>query len=92
METINEAYITMPKGFKASGICADLKGEGKLDFALVASDVPATVSGVYTSNLVKGHSLQRMIKLVADSQSFNRGQHGVTYIIWKIHLIVFSGF
>ena len=56
----------MPKGFKASGICADLKGEGKLDFALVASDVPATVSGVYTSNLVKGHSLQRMIKLVAD--------------------------
>ena len=66
METINEAYITMPKGFKASGICADLKGEGKLDFALVASDVPATVSGVYTSNLVKGHSLQRMIKLVAD--------------------------
>ena len=61
MET---SYITIPKGFKAAGVCADLKGEGKLDFALVYSELPATVSGVYTSNLVKGHSLQRSIKLI----------------------------
>lgn len=61
MET---SYITIPKGFKASGVCADLKGEGKLDFALIYSETPATVSGVYTSNLVKGHSLQRSIKLI----------------------------
>ena len=66
METDNKAYITMPKGFKATGICAGLKGEGKLDFNLIASDVPAVTAGVYTSNLVKGHSLQRMIKLIAD--------------------------
>lgn len=58
------SYITMPKGFKATGICAELKGEGKLDFALITSDTPAVVSGVYTSNLVKGHSLQRSIKLI----------------------------
>ncbi len=66
---MDNSYITMPKGFKASGICADLKGEGKLDFALVYSEYPATVSGVYTSNLVKGHSLQRSIKLIANGNS-----------------------
>lgn len=66
---MENSYITMPKGFKASGICADLKGEGKLDFALVYSEYPATVSGVYTSNLVKGHSLQRSIKLIANGNS-----------------------
>ena len=66
---MENSYITMPKGFKASGICADLKGEGKLDFALVYSEYPATVSGVYTSNLVKGHSLHRSIKLIANGNS-----------------------
>ena len=58
----------MPKGFMATGVCADLKGEGKLDFALVYSKTPATVSGVYTSNLVKGHSLQRSIKLIDNGE------------------------
>ena len=66
---MDNSYITMPKGFKATGVCADLKGEGKLDFALVYSESPATVSGVYTSNLVKGHSLQRSIKLIANGKS-----------------------
>ncbi|MCQ2466121.1 MAG: bifunctional glutamate N-acetyltransferase/amino-acid acetyltransferase ArgJ [Clostridia bacterium] len=64
MSDSNNSYITLPKGYKAAGICADLKGENKLDFALICSDYPATVSGVYTSNLVKGHSLQRSIKLI----------------------------
>lgn len=68
MSDSTTSYITMPKGYKASGICANLKGEGKLDFALIYSDVPATVSGVYTSNLVKGHSLQRSIKLIDNNQ------------------------
>ncbi|MCR5804468.1 MAG: bifunctional glutamate N-acetyltransferase/amino-acid acetyltransferase ArgJ [Clostridia bacterium] len=66
---MDNSYITMPKGYKAAGVCADLKGEGKLDFALVYSEYPATVSGVYTSNLVKGHSLQRSIKLIANGNS-----------------------
>ncbi|MCR5616892.1 MAG: bifunctional glutamate N-acetyltransferase/amino-acid acetyltransferase ArgJ [Clostridiales bacterium] len=65
---MDSLYITMPKGFMASGVCADLKGEGKLDFALVYSKTPATVSGVYTSNLVKGHSLQRSIKLIDNGE------------------------
>ncbi|MCQ2515713.1 MAG: bifunctional glutamate N-acetyltransferase/amino-acid acetyltransferase ArgJ [Saccharofermentans sp.] len=55
------AYITKPKGFKAAGIHAGLKANGNRDLGLVVSDCPCVVSGVYTSNLVKGHSLVRTI-------------------------------
>lgn len=61
---MENAYITLPKGFKANGVCADLKGNGALDVGLVVSEVPANVAGVYTSNLVKGHSLTRSIKVI----------------------------
>ncbi|MCQ2533161.1 MAG: bifunctional glutamate N-acetyltransferase/amino-acid acetyltransferase ArgJ [Clostridia bacterium] len=67
MDNINEldkAYITMPEGFKANGISADLKGNNALDVALIVSDVPCSVAGTYTSNLVKGHSLVRSIDVI----------------------------
>lgn len=67
MEDINiidKAYITMPQGFKANGISADLKGNNALDVALIVSDVPCNVAGAYTSNLVKGHSLVRSIDVI----------------------------
>lgn len=72
---IEEAYIALPKGFKANGVAAGLKSNAAninldvekslvLDVCLVESDVPANVAGVYTSNLVKGHSLTRSIKKI----------------------------
>ena len=73
---MEEAYITLPKGFKASGVSAGMKcsdpaninvddpKSSYLDMALIVSDVPANVAGVYTSNLVKGHSLTRTIDIV----------------------------
>ena len=64
MSDIKEAYITLPKGFKANGVCADMKGNGALDVGLVYSETPCTIAGVYTKNLVKGHSLTRSIKLI----------------------------
>ncbi|MCI2043678.1 MAG: bifunctional glutamate N-acetyltransferase/amino-acid acetyltransferase ArgJ [Mageeibacillus sp.] len=60
-----ESYITMPKGFKAAGIACGLKGNGSLDLNILESDIPATVAGVYTSNIVKGHSLQRTIDVIS---------------------------
>lgn len=66
-----EAYINKPLGFKAGGIYAGLKtdpgnsGNTDLyDVALLYSEQPANVAGVYTSNLVKGHSLVRSIELI----------------------------
>ena len=73
---MEEAYITLPKGFKASGVSAGMKCEDPaninkddpkssyLDVALIVSDVPANVAGVYTGNLVKGHSLTRTIDII----------------------------
>ncbi|MCR5592712.1 MAG: bifunctional glutamate N-acetyltransferase/amino-acid acetyltransferase ArgJ [Saccharofermentans sp.] len=73
---MEEAYITLPKGFKASGVAAGMKcsdpaninkddpKSSYLDVALIVSDVPANVAGVYTSNLVKGHSLTRTIDII----------------------------
>ena len=46
--------VTAPKGFRASGVAAGIKaGSKKRDCALVASDVPATVAGMFTKNRMK---------------------------------------
>src|SRR5262245_8056083 len=53
--------ITAPRGFSASGVFCDIKrlgtGKGsdkgkKRDLALIVSDVPATVTGMFTTNQV----------------------------------------
>ncbi|MBP5261797.1 MAG: bifunctional glutamate N-acetyltransferase/amino-acid acetyltransferase ArgJ [Clostridiales bacterium] len=73
---MENAYITLPKGFKANGVSAGMKCEDPaninkddpkssyLDVALITTDTPASVAGVYTSNLVKGHSLVRTINII----------------------------
>ena len=47
--------ITAPKGFLSSGIyCGIKQGTVKKDLALIYSEVPATASGMFTKNKVKG--------------------------------------
>ncbi len=46
---IIDGGITAPQGFKASGISAGIK-KSKLDMALLVSDTPASVAGVFTTN------------------------------------------
>lgn len=50
--------VTAPDGFFATGVACGLKKNGKKDLALVCSEDTAAVAGVFTTNLVKGHSLQ----------------------------------
>lgn len=45
--------VTVPKGFKAAGEHVGLKRKRK-DLAILISAVPATVAGVFTTNVVKG--------------------------------------
>jgi glutamate N-acetyltransferase/amino-acid N-acetyltransferase len=40
-------------GFQAAGVASGLKKNGKKDLGLIFSEVPATVAGVFTRNLVK---------------------------------------
>lgn len=53
-----DGSITSPKGFKAAGVACGLKKNGNKDLAVVCSEVPAAAAGVFTTNVVKGHSLQ----------------------------------
>jgi glutamate N-acetyltransferase/amino-acid N-acetyltransferase len=52
---VNEkAGVTVPQGFRASGVAAGIKDDGSLDLALVVNDGPGqAASGVFTSNTVK---------------------------------------
>jgi glutamate N-acetyltransferase/amino-acid N-acetyltransferase len=43
----------MVKGFRASAVSAGLKKNNKKDLALIVSDYPAAVAGVFTTNRVK---------------------------------------
>lgn len=61
-----EGGITAAKGFKASGVVAGIKPKGvKKDCALVLSDRPATVSGLFTQNVMKSPPVYWNIDLVA---------------------------
>jgi glutamate N-acetyltransferase/amino-acid N-acetyltransferase len=44
-------------GFRAGGVAAGIKKKGELDLALILSDLPATVAGVFTENRVKAAPL-----------------------------------
>ncbi|MDD4796699.1 MAG: bifunctional glutamate N-acetyltransferase/amino-acid acetyltransferase ArgJ [Eubacteriales bacterium] len=50
--------VTFAQGFRAAGVACGLKKNGNPDLALVVSDVPAKCAGIFTRNVVKGHSLQ----------------------------------
>lgn len=56
------AGATYPVGYKAAGVACGLKKNGNKDLALVVSEQPAVCAGIYTRNVVKGHSLQLCAK------------------------------
>ena len=45
--------VCAPQGFKASGVACGIKGDDQLDLAVVLSEKPAAVAGVFTTNRVK---------------------------------------
>ncbi len=57
MQVINGG-ITAPEGFFATGVACGLKKDGKKDLAIICSEDSAAAAGVFTTNKVKGHSLQ----------------------------------
>jgi glutamate N-acetyltransferase/amino-acid N-acetyltransferase len=50
--------VTAPIGFRAAGIACGLKKNGNSDLAMVVSDNIAVAAGIFTTNVVKGHSLK----------------------------------
>lgn len=50
--------VTAPEGFFATGVACGLKKDGKKDLAIVCSEDSAAAAGIFTTNIIKGHSLQ----------------------------------
>jgi glutamate N-acetyltransferase/amino-acid N-acetyltransferase len=59
---IENGSVTTPQGFLASGVACGLKKNGKKDVAIVCCKDYAKAAGVFTTNKVKGHSLQLTMK------------------------------
>lgn len=56
-------------GFKAAGISCGIKKTGRKDLALILSDVPATIAGLFTTNKVKAAPLVLDMRLVKKGTS-----------------------
>ena len=55
-----EGGVCAPKGFRASGVAAGIKeGSTKMDCALIVSDNPCAVSGMFTTNVMKAPPVYR---------------------------------
>lgn len=80
--------VTAPKGFRASGVRCGVKSQGK-DLALIVSDVPATVAGMFTTNRAAApcvrysrHVIEAGVAraIVANSGNANAGTGGEGFI------------
>lgn len=59
-----EGGVTAPKGYRASGVAAGIKsGSTKKDCALIVSETPATVAGVFTTNVMKSPPVLRNVEV-----------------------------
>lgn len=56
MKQLSSKYIVSPKGFTAAGVQCGIK-KAKKDLAILVSDVPASVAGVFTTNAVQAAPL-----------------------------------
>lgn len=62
---IIDGGITSPKGFKAAGICAGIRGKhSKNDMALVICETGAVTAGMFTTNKVKAAPVVRDAEIV----------------------------
>lgn len=61
--------VTYALGFTATGLACGIKKNGGRDLALLKCDVAANAAGIFTKNIVKGHSLRLAQKNVANGRA-----------------------
>ncbi len=59
MKIIENGTVTSVKGFKSSGVVADIKGKktGKRDVAVIYSEIESVSAGVFTTNKVRSKTI-----------------------------------
>ena len=65
--TKTDGSITAAKGFKAAGVAAGIKYTDRKDLAMIFSEAPATVAGMFTSNVVKAAPVKYDMEVVQNS-------------------------
>ncbi len=61
--------VTYPKGFIAAGVACGIKKNGDKDLAILKCETVANAAGLFTRNIVKGHSLQLAQENVANGKA-----------------------
>ena len=64
---IIDGGVTAAKGFKAAGVAAGIKYTGRKDVAMIFSEFPAQVAGMFTSNVVKAAPVLYDMEIVESS-------------------------
>ncbi|MHB1483038.1 MAG: bifunctional glutamate N-acetyltransferase/amino-acid acetyltransferase ArgJ [Saccharofermentanales bacterium] len=64
-----DGSITSPEGFYAAGVSCGLKKNGNPDLAMISSSVESAACGVFTKNIVKGHSLKRTKSVISSGKA-----------------------
>jgi len=62
-----EGGVTAAKGYKAAGVSAGIKYKDRKDMAMISSICPATVAGMFTSNVVKAAPVKFDMDIVKNS-------------------------
>ena len=60
--------LSLPQGFRAAGVPAGIKKNGKADVAMIASDVDCTAAAVFTTNKMKAAPVLRGIEQISSQQ------------------------
>ena len=69
MINVIEGGVTAAKGYKASSAQAEIKYKNRDDMALVYSEVPAKIAGVFTTNVVKAAPVKWDMDLVKSEEN-----------------------
>lgn len=64
-----DGSVTAAKGFKATGVEANIKYVGRKDMAMIYSEAPCTAAGVFTSNVVKAAPVLWDKKITSESEA-----------------------
>ena len=75
MKKLSSKNIVSPKGFKAAGVHCGIKHKKK-DLAIIVSEVPASVAGVFTTNKVQAAPIKVTKEVVYNTKKMQMHVQG----------------
>ena len=85
---LEEGSVTLPKGFTAGGMHSGIKKK-RLDLGYIVSEVPATVAGVYTTNIFQAAPLLLTQETIAKENKIRSDYRKLRYckcMYWRARI------